>query len=288
MGMPLFIHTYGRPYDQKTFSWFGDDLRARTYFVIQAREAFHWARQVEKPGYEGVKFLVLPEHIQTLSPTRQWILEYGRDEGIPRLAMMDDDLRFSHRKDGEGTKLYHSGSGHVSAMFANLEWEIRADGGGFLHAGISAREGNNRVEKNRKTVTRMMRVLAYRPTEVLATGARFDRIRTKQDFDFCLQLLRAGHPNLVKYDSAQDQGGSQESGGCATYRTPQMMAEDAENLRALHPDFVKVVKKVTKGSWGGGERVDVTIQWRKAFESSLSPAMAKALIDTNFYEQEKS
>lgn len=267
-GMPLFIHTYGRPYKQTTFSWFGDDLRARTYFVIQEREREIWQSDRGQRVWLGARLLVLPDEIRTLSPTRQYILEYGRDHGIEHLVMMDDDLRFSHRKTGEGTKLHHSEPGHVTAMFDNLEWELRADGGGFLHAGVSAREGNNRVEECRKTVTRMMRVLGYRPAEVLATGARFDRLRTKQDFDMTLQLLRAGHPNLVKYDSAQDQGGSQESGGCATYRTPAMMTEDAERLAQLHPGFVKVVRKFTKGAWGGGERVDVQMAWKKAYESS--------------------
>lgn len=278
-GMPLFIHTYGRPFKQTTFSWFGDDLRARTYFVVQEREAELWKEQRDRGRFGETKLLVLPDEIRTLSPTRQWILEYGFHNNIPRLVMMDDDLRFSHRKEDTGTKLHHSDSKDVTRMFDVLEAEIDLPGARGLphiHAGISAREGNNHVEDSRKEVTRMMRILAYRPTEVLMTNARFDRIRTKQDFDMTLQLLRVGEANVVRYDFAQDQGGSQESGGCATYRTPAMMAEDAENLRALHPDFVKVVKKKTKGAWGGGERVDVTIGWKKAYQSSGAAGSASS------------
>lgn len=273
-GMPLFIHTYGRPYKQTTFSWFGDDLRARTFFVVQERESATFQSVHKRYMDQGGQVLVLPDEIRTLSPTRQWILEWSLEQGYEKICMMDDDLRFSHRRDDTGTKLHHSDTDDVTRMFDVLEQQLdhpeEANIGGrpVIHAGISAREGNNHVEEPWKAVTRMMRVLAYRPYAVISSGARFDRIRTKQDFDLTLQLLRKGFANVVRYDFAQDQGGSQESGGCASYRTPQMMAEDAENLRALHPDFVKVVTKKTKGAWGGGERVDVQMAWKKAFESS--------------------
>jgi hypothetical protein len=46
------------------------------------------------------------------------------------------------------------------------------------------------------------------------------------------------------------------------------MESSAKGLAELHPGFVKVVRKETKGAWGGGERVDVQIQWKKAWESS--------------------
>ena len=260
--MDLFIHTYGRVNDQQTLKTLSMELCKRTYLVVQQREQAAWERRGIPAN---VILLVLPAAIQTLSPTRQWILEWAAKKGLPRICMMDDDLRFSHREAGSGTKLFQSKDKHVEDMFFMLDEMLQT---GYLHAGISAREGNNHNEKDFAVNTRMMRVLAYQPAKVLKTGARFDRLRTKQDFDMTLQLLRLGHKNIVRYDFAQDQGGSQTSGGCATYRTPQMMAEDAENLRQLHPDFVKVVEKTTKGAWGGGKRVDVTIAWKKAYESS--------------------
>ena len=46
-----------------------------------------------------------------------------------------------------------------------------------------------------------------------------------------------------------------------------MMDRCSNELAALHPDFVKVVEKYTKTSWGGGIRTDVRIAWKKAYES---------------------
>lgn len=245
-----------------TVSNLSRNCRERTFLVVQQREEAAWLRRGIP---DRVQLLVLPEEIQTLSPTRQWILEHAAQNGMQKICLMDDDLRFSHRREGYGVKLFDSKDEDVDRMFAALEKSLD----NHLHTGISAREGNNHVEESEKEIGRMMRVLAYRPADVLATGARFDRIRTKQDFDMTLQLLRKGYKNLIRFDYAQDQvGGSQAVGGCAAYRTPQMMSEDAENLRALHPDFVKIVEKKTKGAWGGGVRVDVQIAWKKAYESA--------------------
>ena len=41
----------------------------------------------------------------------------------------------------------------------------------------------------------------------------------------------------------------------------------AHELEVLHPDYVTVVDKTTKTSWGGGTRTDVRIAWKKAYES---------------------
>lgn len=270
--MQLYIHTYGRVNNQQTLKTFSPALLERTFIVVQAREADAWKLRGVP---EGARLLVLPPDIQTLSPTRQWILEHGAAQGYPYICMMDDDLRFSHRLKETGTKLHASEKNDVERMFLQVHDLLEQN---FLHVGISAREGNNHVSDSAVEVTRMMRVLAYQPKKVLNLGCRFDRLRTKQDFDLTLQVLRLGFPNIVTYNFAQDQGGSQAAGGCATYRTPQMMAEDAENLRALHPEFVKVVTKATKGAWGGGDRVDVTIAWKKAYRSATD----LQILDGNF------
>lgn len=55
---------------------------------------------------------------------------------------------------------------------------------------------------------------------------------------------------------------------CKHKASNRRQAAAAHQLHSLHPDFVKVVKKTTKGAWGGGERTDVTVAWKKAYESS--------------------
>ncbi len=250
--MLIYIHTAGRPDKQITLKSFPASLVKRTRLVVQDAEKDHY---LKLPNV-----VVLPGDIDRLSPTRQWILENAESD---KFVMMDDDLTFAHRGPYTGTKLYKANTENVETMFTELEYLLE----NYIHVGISAREGNNRVQSNLKENTRMMRLLGYNKPEVLKTGARFDRIDTKQDFDMTLQLLRKGHKNAVLYSFTHNQPGSNNTGGCSVYRDPEMMDRCSHELAALHPDFVKVVEKQTKTSWGGGIRTDVRIAWKKAYES---------------------
>jgi hypothetical protein len=235
-----------------------------TYLVVQEREA----EKYEKYEEQGCHLLILPPEIEKLSPTRQYLLEFHRDNFDPdeTLVLLDDDLTFAKRETEGSVKLTAATGEALAPMFALLDKAIQEDG--FVHAGISAREGNNRIEQPSKEIGRMMRLLAYNAHKVLELGCRFDRISTKQDFDMTLQLLRKGEKNHILYDWAHNQAGSNVTGGVSGYRTPEVQKQDSEKLAELHDGFVDVVKKVTKSSWGGTERFDVRIGWKKAFNSS--------------------
>jgi hypothetical protein len=257
--MIIYVHTAGRPHKQTTIKSFSADLMKRTRLVVQ---------DAEKDKYDIAplkdNLVVLPPHINRLSPTRQWILENAETD---KFVMMDDDLTFAHRGPYTKTKLYQANPQDVEQMFSELEYLLDT----YAHVGVSAREGNNRVQSNLKENTRMMRLLGYNKPRVLEAGARFDRIDTKQDFDMTLQLLRQGYGNAVLYSYAHNQPGSNVDGGCSIYRDSEMMNRCSHELVELHPGFVKVVEKHTKTSWGGGIRTDVRIAWKKAYESHTQP-----------------
>lgn len=261
--MKLFIHTYGRIDRQVTIRQFSSRLRKDTFWVIQKREEKDWRRF----GYpKGVTPLVLPESIQTLSPTRQYILEWAVKNKFDKICMMDDDLRFDYRTDVKDWHLIKCPKEEVEKMFGLIKEKLDV----YAHVGVSAREGNNHHLEAFSECGRMMRFLAYKPKVVLDAGCRFDRLRTKQDLDMTLQLLRKGFKNLIIYSYSTGQDGSGSEGGCSAYRTFEMMEEDARNLYKLHPDFVDLRRKQTKTAWGkgGAERIDVNIAWQKAYDSS--------------------
>jgi len=58
--------------------------------------------------------------------------------------------------------------------------------------------------------------------------------------------------------------GSGASGGCSAFRTMDLHSDNAQLLAKLHAPYVKVVRKETKGAWGGGARTDVIVYWKKA------------------------
>lgn len=266
--MNLYIHTSGRPTvrEQKTLSTMAGckTLLKQVRLVVQAREADAYYESVGL--HYGVQMVVLPKNIKTLSPTRQYLLD---SESKP-FVMMDDDLLFFERRTDDPTKFLKIVDHDVHKMFTQLL--ARMVHGKYVHGGILAREGANRIVGEQNVFnTRMMRVLAYDPVKVRKVGARFDRLPSKQDFDMTLQLLRAGRPNILMADYVQGQYGdgcSNAPGGCSVYRTPEMNVSSSHGLAALHPGFVKVVEKAASTSWGGGTRTDVVISWKKAAAAS--------------------
>ncbi len=258
--MNIYIHTSGRPDIQTTLNNLPVEILPLMTLVVQNRESKKYIH-IEK-NY-GCEVLVLPKGITRLSPTRQWLLENCPSKNM---GLLDDDLVFFKRS--KNLKLHRMNWKDFVAMFAlTNEWLSKHN---IIHCGISAREGNNRITSSYVECSRMMRALFYDVDAVRKTGARFDRIVTKQDFDMTLQLLRKGYPNAVSYLFAHNQsGGSNSQGGCSAYRTEKVMVQSANKLAKLHPGFVKVVEKKTKSSWEGGSRIDVRIAWKKAFNSSL-------------------
>lgn len=256
--MHIYIHTYGRANSQVTLGQLPASIYHRVILVIQEREKDLYARYpVEK--------LVLPSNIRTLSPTRQFILEnHCKEFTNKKLVMMDDDLRFDKRRKDDPTKFLKATPRQIEQMFEAIEEKLEK----YSHVGVLAREGGNRITKKVLECTRMMRILGYKVDTVLKEDCTFDRLPFQQDFDMTLQLLRKGYPNAVLCDWVQGQGSSNASGGCSSYRTLEKLNLNATKLAKLHAPFVKVVEKTTKGAWGGGTRMDVTVQWKKAYLSS--------------------
>ena len=255
--MRIYIPSAGRPDKQPTWDVLPDFIKEQTQIVVQAKQAEQYARKFKD------HMIVLPEGIETISPTRQWLLDNCDDD---KMVMIDDDLTFSCRTTEGSTKLTPQSSADMREMFQDVENSLDD----FTHMAISTREGNNHVADDIKEVGRALRFHGLRTDVVRGLGVRFDRIQLRQDFDFTLQMLRAGKPNVIFYNYAHNQPGSDTKGGCSVFRTPELMEKTAHTLAALHPGFVKVVEKETKSSWGGKKRTDVTVYWKKAFADANS------------------
>jgi len=225
---------------------------------------------LQKYVQPGVDVRVQRPDVVNIAQLRQQMLEDADERYV---LMLDDDLLFYVRKDPAKTNLRYivrgpEGEAEFGAMLRTIEDWMKA---GFAHASISAREGNNRIETPHKHNTRPLRALGYDRDVVLGKGFSFTAhgMCDKEDFCMALQLLTAGLASRHSYFFAQGQKtGSQTHGGCEVYRTREKMAESSHKLAELWPDFVTAVEKKTKAAWGGGTRIDVRIQWAKAFKSS--------------------
>lgn len=264
--MQLYIPSKERADQQLTFYNLPEALRACTRVVCSKEEEEVYAKELGT----GV-VLAHPTRVRGIAAVRQWIVDthVQRHGNALPLCMLDDDLRFGARREDDPTKFRQlKNEKELLKGFTAMERELRRKGGAAL-VGFCAREGGNRHTEPTTVNTRILRVLAYMPHKLQDAGARFDRIPVMEDFDVALQLLRAGHTNLVLNTWMHDQVRSNAPGGCSTYRTLEVQANAARRLAELHPDYVRVVQKTTKTAWGGGTRTDVQIAWKRAFNGDL-------------------
>lgn len=253
--MKIYIPTMGRS-NQVTWGQLTKKLQKNATLVVPPSELANWAGAIPAIAH--------PEECKSIGPVRQWIVEqhdikrYG-----PRIIMLDDDIRFSARSAVDTKKFIPCNDAYLEHGFNEIDLQLQS----YPHAAIRHREMANEA-KSVEYCVRALRALAYDVRVLLKHNIRFDRTIVMEDFDATLQLLRLGYPNAVYSDIIQNQSSSGAAGGCSTYRTKEKQTEGALALRDLHPEFVKVVQKTTKAAWGGGERTDVQIAWKKAFLSS--------------------
>lgn len=260
--MDVIIPTYGRATvkQQHTLSVL-NKAGIVPALVVQAREADAYLGN--SPALGAFNLYVLPPEHTTICTTRDYIMaNVGASE---RVVMLDDDLIFARRRTDDPTKFARATDADVVALFDKLNTLL----GTYAHVTVAPRDGANRRTDPLVTVGRAMRVLGYQRGAVAASGACFADGGLMCDFHMTLALLRRGLPNAIVNDYVNDQvGGSDTPGGCSTYRTPAVQQQAAVNLRNMHRQFVTVVEKTTKTSWGGGTRTDVRIQWKKAYDSA--------------------
>tara|TARA_R100000306_G_C4367735_1_gene138461 strand:- start:800 stop:1585 length:786 start_codon:yes stop_codon:yes gene_type:complete len=259
--MKIYIPTRGRPTNQVTLEHFPKLLveHGTVELVVDEDEQDLYGK------YDYAKKMVIPESIKGISGKRKYIVNNSPE---PRIVMLDDDLRFYIRKSPTDWHLRYLETEEYYALFGLFDEFFDQ---GYAHVGISAREGNNRVESLAVENTRYMRVLGYN-LDVFPPDVEWGRTEIMEDFDIALQLLRRGKACKVSYYYAQGQKSSNASGGCSEWRTMEVQSEGAERLAALHPTCVKVVEKSTKTAWDGQTRKDVRVGWKKAYKEGLENA----------------
>lgn len=214
----------------------------------------------------GLPVVPHPEECRGIAKVRRWIGEYAKAYGIEKFLMLDDDVSFFTRRADDDTRLRKSEPSDVAEMVQAVRDALNSYG----HVGISARGGNNNAGTGAKPLakdnTRTIRALAYRTEDFLSV--EHGRVVVMEDFDVNLQLLRKGIPNTCLHYWATDQAGTQQPGGCSDYRNHQNHEESAHMLAELHHPFVRTRLKKNKTGGEFGTRTEVTIYWKKAYESS--------------------
>lgn len=273
----ICVPSSGRQYRQITLS------HLRKFRLLDRTAIFVPEKQRQRYELElgdKQKIVGVPDEVVGIGATRAWILNmYAREAKVDRILMIDDDMDFCYRPVVSEPKLLT-----VETQERMLDMLGRLDrwmDEGFVHVGVSARQGNQNKYYDENMVyglheyrdaTRMMNMYQYDVKTLRGLPIKWGRLPVMEDFDLTLQLLRLGKPNRVLYEYCWNQRDSGATGGCSAYRTAEMQAGAAHKLAEMHPGFVKVVVKKSKDtstSWKDmKERTDAVVYWRKALESA--------------------
>lgn len=288
----IAIPSAGRAQRQVTLRALHDTKMLDVYAVcvcVPEREAKAYARLRHSGKTLDAPVVLVPDTYSGIARTREWILlNLAKEVDARYVLMLDDDMDFCYRPDVSKPKLEMVNSPmHMRRMIRTMSGWLQNDG--FVHVGLSARQGNNNEFYGAngayglhpyRDVTRQINVHAY-DTKVIQTLVKrkklvFGRVPVMEDFDITLQLLRMGYPNRVLFEYCWNQRDSAAKGGCSTYRTAEVQAASARKLAELHPGYVKVTEKKSKATSSAWKqmkvRVDVNVQWRKAYGRKVAGA----------------
>ena len=234
----------------------------RVFLVCPVRQIKQYGTLADRHGV-----ILLPCEKDGIALTRRFCGIHAQRTGEKRMLMLDDDLRFFHRP-SDDVRLYKFDDSAarlpngMNKMLCHVDTILRQ----YVHAAISAREGNNRLRYPLHECNRPLRALAFQVEPFLA--CKHGRVAIMEDFDVALQLLRAGHKNAIITRFSQDQLQTQAAGGCSDYRTQQLQAENVVKMSKLHAGFIKLRQKENKGGGDFGTRQEATIYWQRAWESA--------------------
>jgi hypothetical protein len=224
---------------------------------------------------KGIELAIVPEEYRGIARKREWILtKLAKKHDAKFVAMIDDDLSFCYRpKIAKPDMPYiNTDQYQMHRMVETLTTWLED---GFMHVGLISRQANRNTGIRWLEPGRAMNVHAFNSRYIRklvnAGQLEFGRLKVMEDFDLTLQLLELGYPNRISCRYAWTTTSSLE-GGCSVYRTEEVQAKAAKKLARLHPEYVRLVTKKAK-TWKTGlnERIDVQIQWKKAYEAGSPP-----------------
>ena len=107
----IYIPTLGRWEKQITYNNLPEEWKEKTTLVVQHHEKEQY---IDLYGDDSV--FVLPSHIETIAPTREWIVKYLG--GKSYFCMFDDDINFYRtRMEGE--------EGPSKSLMTDKDFEIQ-------------------------------------------------------------------------------------------------------------------------------------------------------------------
>jgi hypothetical protein len=257
----IVIPTLGRTHKQITYNNLPEQYQNQTLFTVQPHE------YDEMHEIYGDKVLKLPAEINKIAATREWIFNEFKDT---RHMVFDDDLEFVVKEPnpGEGTKWlsrkFTTQDFHDAFDLVNDWMDEGISFGGFLPAWVIPDVKQWPIRENQRMMTNW-----FFDGPKIPRDLQWCRVEAAEDFDVNLQLLTRGFKNRISAKYMVTCSETNAEGGCSVWRTLDLHNDAQRKLANLFPEFVTIrEKEVASGPWKGQTKLAVTIQHKKAYESS--------------------
>lgn len=245
---PIFIPTKGR-YDSRLtirgFQNIGLDFK----IVVEEQEFDLYAPHVEKN-----QILVVPHRDKGLTVTRNWIWDYACSLGVKRFWTFDDNIGSFLKSQGVVSFFRFNKNLKIpvktaAPLIAIEDWTDRYEN--VLISGMNYFMFASRKSGNIPPITFNTRIYSNMLIDTFACDRNGRPFRNEtfynDDTDLCLRVLKNGYCTalfnaflIYKQPTMKIRGGMTDY-----YEKTDNRLEFAKELRAAHPDVVKITKK-----WG--------------------------------------
>jgi len=258
--LEIIIPTLGRCDNQITLNSLPHKWKKNTTLVVQEHEYDY----MNKKYGNSCSVWRLPSGTKGIAWTRKHIANNWKNKNI---FVMDDDLKFVQLKDVEGKMI---GSSPTEEEFDFTMSEVsRHMQEGVVHGGFAVNNTPpvpNPYNYNSRIWTNVFYSADF-PVDQIDFGTQYELM--PEDFYVNLQLLTKGYKNVIFNHFRVSPSATNAKGGCAEYRTINNHNRGQEILAELFPEVCYSTSKAqTSGPWAGQEKKALSIQWKKAFESS--------------------
>ncbi len=247
MKTKIFIPSKGRVNNQPTFKALQSvGLEKNVVLVVEPQEAESYKEQ-------GYPVLVLPDNNQGISFSRNFILDYCRENKIDFCIQMDDDINgFCRKKEDKVHYLYDN---NAIIDFINL-FEEEKDCIGMEYRQVAWTNKDFWRKGSLEVV-----IALYIPK--IPTNVRFDK-QSKEDKDFSIQLILNGITPRKCQEYIINQAPLGIPGGLEEFYASGKDAEAAKYmLEKWGSDIITLKEKHLKT---GAIRLDAMVKWKNVYK----------------------
>lgn len=212
---------------------------------------------------------LIPCTYSTIAEKRLLIGFFAERRGHNKFLMLDDDINFLRRiSPGTASQMTITDLQDTNEMLTWIENSLDT----YPQVGIGFREVNKTAVLGEPPLLeecgKCMRAVAYQTSVFRSLDTA--RVPVMEDYDTTLQILESGRKNAILWYWMSGQRSTNQPGGCSSWRTLEVHNQAVYRMHELHPHVTRIREKRTFSGGALANRLELTIQWKKAYRCGTS------------------